>query len=67
MGMKLLELLPLMKKYGRVKRTIWENRFLIKPIDDFEPLINCDISSRIMNRYHLSFRDLTSDDWELVD
>lgn len=64
--MKLLELLPQLEKYGRVKRKLWDNRFLIKPIDDFQPLINCDLNSIIMDRYILSFKDLTADDWEIV-
>lgn len=50
--MKLLELLPLLEKYGRVRRKLWDDgRFLIKPIDDFHPLINCDLNSMILDRY----------------
>lgn len=64
--MKLLELLPQLEKYGRVKRQLWSNRFLIKPIDEFQPMINCDLNSLIIKEYFLSYNDLISDDWEII-
>lgn len=65
--MKLLETLPQLGKYGRVKRRTWENRFLIKPITDNDPIISCDLNSIIIDRYILTYADLIADDWEFVE
>lgn len=64
--MKLLELLPKLEHYGRVTRESWRDWFLVRPTNDFSPLVRCDMNSLIMEAYCLSYHDLTSDDWEIL-
>lgn len=65
--MKLLELLPQIKEYGRVKREFWKNKFLIRSCDDFESLFMCNLNSLIITRELLTFADLIADDWEIIE
>jgi len=63
--MKLLELVPLLKDYTRIKREGWKY-FLVKPIADCDALIKIDLDSIQIGEYLLSYGDLLADDWEIV-
>ena len=64
--MNLLELLPQLEEYGRVKRKHWHDRFILKPIDGTEPMINCNMECLIMDRFLITFNDLIAEDWEII-
>lgn len=64
--MKLLELIPLLHDYTRIKRNNWDF-FLVKPDLDFEALIRIDLYSIQIGEYKLSYQDLLADDWERME
>ena len=64
--MKLLELVPLLKDYTRIKRKDWKY-FLLKPIADCDSLIKVDLYSIEIGHYILSYRDLLAEDWEILE
>lgn len=63
--MKLLELVPTLKDYTRIKRKKWDF-FLVKPHQDFDPLIMLDMVSIQIGKYRLTYEDLLADDWEII-
>lgn len=65
--MKLLELLPHCQIYGRITKSAWSNRYLVRSVFDSHPLVLCDFHSMIIESYALTFLDLSSDDWELLE
>jgi len=62
--MKLLELLPSIQSYTRIKRKDW-NYFLVKSLQ-IQPLIKIDLFSIQIGEYMLTLEDLEADDWEIV-
>ena len=64
--MKLLELVPKLEDYTRIRRKGWKS-FLIKPSVNCDPLIKLDLLSIQIGRYELSYGDLLADDWEIIE
>jgi hypothetical protein len=64
--MKLLDLIPKLKDFTRIKRSGWKN-FLVKSEFEFSPLIKCDFFSLQLEEYKLTYEDLMADDWELME
>lgn len=64
--MKLLELLPTLESYTRIKRSTWYY-FLVRSEIVYRGLIKCDFSSLQLHEYTLSYDDLMADDWEIVE
>jgi hypothetical protein len=64
--MKLLELLPQVEIYGRIRKQDWENRYLVRTLDVDEALVYCDLECMVIQKYMFSFYDLLCDDWEMV-
>lgn len=65
--MKLLELLPKLERYGRVKREEWGDWYLIKQSDENKPLVLCDFHCMTLREFIPSFESLVSDDWEIIN
>ncbi len=63
--MKLLELVPLLKDYTRIKRSNW-TVFLVKPSADCDALIKINLLSIQIGEYKITYGDLLADDWEIV-
>lgn len=63
--MKLLELLPDLKTYTRIKRKGWIYP-LIKPEYNHHPFIRLNILGIELTKYMLTYEDLMADDWEIV-
>ena len=63
--MKLLELIPSLKDYTRIKRKGW-NFFLVKSLK-YQSLIKIDLFSIQIGEYMLTLEDLESDDWEVIN
>lgn len=64
--MKLLDLIPSLKNYARIKRKNWNN-FIVKSEDNYRPLIKCDFACLILREYALTYDDLMADDWEILE
>lgn len=64
--MKLLELIPLLKDYTRIKRSGWEY-FFVKPMAGCDSLIKLDLYSIKIYEYKITYNDLLADDWEIMD
>lgn len=64
--MKLLELLPNIELYKRIKRESW-NYCLIKSEYTSYPLIKIDMCHLQIEKYALTYDDLIADDWEIVN
>lgn len=64
--MKLHELLPL-KDFTRIKRSNWNDKFLVKSQRDYKPLVELDLFSIQIGFYVLSYDDLIAYDWEIVE
>lgn len=64
--MKLLELIPLLKDYTRIKRKDW-HYFLVMPMCDDDSLIKLDLCSIQISEYKISYGDLLADDWEVME
>lgn len=64
--MKLLELVPLLKDYTRIKRKSWD-WFLVKPYMTSEALIKINLYSIQIGEYVLSYEDLLAEDWEILE
>ena len=64
--MKLLELIPKLESYTRIKRHCW-NYFLVKSEYPYRGLIKCDFESLQLQEYMLLYSDLMADDWEIVE
>lgn len=66
--MRLLELLPKMSEFGRMKRASWKQRYIVrKPESVHQPLILCDFGSMEIEEYLFTFDDLLSNEWEMVE
>ena len=63
--MKLLELVPLLEDYTRIKRDYWKF-FLVRSSYDGSPLIKINLYSIEIGEYILSYNDLIADDWEIM-
>lgn len=64
--MKLLELIPKMKSFTRIKRDKW-NYYIIRSTFEFHPLIIIDLNSMQLINYIPTYEDLISDDWEIAE
>jgi hypothetical protein len=68
--MKLLELLPSLEMYKRIKRKSWDliitGSVIRSEYKDF-PLMKLDIFNLQVERYCPSYSDLIADDWEIVE
>ena len=64
--MKLLELIPLLKDYTRIKRKDWQY-FLVKPMPDCHALIKLNLYSIEISEWMPSYDDLLADDWEIIE
>lgn len=64
--MKLLELLPSIREYVRIKRANW-NYCLIRSEFYDSPLIKLDVFHLQIEEYKLSYADLIADDWMIVE
>ncbi len=64
--MKLLDLLSNLEDYGRVKRSSWINKYLVRKVKDTGALILCDLNGLQLMSYVFSLEDLTSEDWESI-
>lgn len=66
--MRLLELLPKLEAYGRIKRDSWQDRYLVRHAGaNHHPLISCDFNCLQMEAYMFSYDDLTTNDWSVIE
>jgi hypothetical protein len=65
--MKLLDLLPSLDNFHRIKRASWFGVYLVKPLYPHYPLIHIDMDSIQIEKYCLTYDDLMADDWVVVD
>jgi len=64
--MKLLELLPDLRVYGRVKRVNWSDYYLVRKVDENSPLVFCDLRHWVLKEFTPTFEELIAEDWELI-
>jgi hypothetical protein len=69
--MKLLELLPELEYFKRIRRIKWSafgicDFYLVKSEYESKGLIKIDIHSMQIGEYMLTIADLTADDWEII-
>ena len=63
-GNKLLDLIPILKDYTRIKRSSWDF-FLVKSEFAERGLILCNFESLQLHEYMFTYEDLVADDWEI--
>jgi hypothetical protein len=64
--MKLLELLPSLATYTRIKRQSWDFVLIRSEYLDY-PLIKLNVFILQMEKYTLTYADLIADDWMIVE
>lgn len=64
--MKLLELLPSLSTYTRIKRQSWDFVLIRSEYLDY-PLIKLNVFILQMEKYTLTYADLIADDWMIVE
>jgi hypothetical protein len=64
--MKLLELIPKLKHFTRIKRKGWKN-FLVRSIFTDRSLIECNFDSLQLKEYLFTYEDLIAEDWEIYE
>lgn len=64
--MRLLELLPSLATYTRIKRQSWDFVLIRSEFIDY-PLIKLNMSHLQIEKYALTYSDLMADDWMIVE
>lgn len=65
--MKLLELLPKLPYFVRIRRESWSKHYLVRSEYMTKGLIKIDLDSMQIGEYMLSIDDLLASDWEIVE
>lgn len=62
--MRLLDLLPALTNFKRLRRSEWRDHiYIVRSIDTDVPLVIINHYSLIIKKYNLTLEDLLADDW----